>query len=89
MTFVAGGKNFFPGHPARLPLGSRLHEPVHRLPALVTALVLSGHQVGNWSAVAGDDDTLAAFDRPEELGQPRLGLGSLNFTHIHYSNWLK
>jgi hypothetical protein len=87
MTLVAGGEYLIRGEGGTSPSGPALPELVHGLFPVGAVLHSGRHEVGNRLAVAGDGNGLAVLDHPKEFGQPGLGFGGRNFTHI-YSNQL-
>ena len=60
-----------------------LAESLHCRFSTRAVLRVSGNQVGNRPAMPGDSNGLSVLHFAEKLGQMRLGLGSLNFTHKH------
>lgn len=53
------------------------------------ATVPLGHEPGDRTTVAGDDQCLSALDIIQQLGEVSLGLGCLDFTHGGTFNWSK
>ena len=78
---MASGQNFLARHSGGSPGGSQLQKPVNRCVPLGLLLVASGNQVGDGLPVPGDGDRLALLDVPQDLGEARLGIGGLNFSH--------
>ena len=85
MALVTSREYFFRGKVDTPPPCSTLAESLHCRFSTRTILHLSGNQVGNRLAVPGDSNGLTVFHFAEKLGQMRLGLSSLNFTHRLYN----
>ena len=79
---MAGGKYLLSGESHALPPGAALPEALYRSFAVGAVLRRSGNQMRNRLAVPGYGNGLSVLDHSEEFGQPRLGFGGLNLTHI-------
>jgi hypothetical protein len=88
MALVPRGEDLVGRHPGLPPTATELSEMRHRLPSLGALMVLSWDQVCDGPPMTGYGDALAAFDRPEQLGQLLFGLSGLYFTHRRDSDRL-
>ena len=82
MTLVARGKYLICRERNAPPPGAALPKALDRPHAVGAVLNVGGNQVCNYFAVPGNGDSLPVLDRSKEFGQARLGLSSLNFTHV-------
>ncbi len=81
MSLVTPREYLFDGDIYTPPPCSSLTESLHCRLSNRAVLRVSGNQVGNRLAVPGDSNSLSVLHFAEKLGQMRLGLGSLYFTH--------
>src|ERR1700738_2659290 len=83
MAFVARREDFLQRN-AWHCLAEFLDLSKHMLDFGLTPIRL-GNDAGNWFAMSGDDNGLAALDRVQQAGQLRLSLGRLDLTHSRAS----
>ena len=80
---MAGRKYLIEGHSGRPPAGPSPQEAVNRRLPTGSFPDASRDEMGDRLAMTGNGDSLAELDVSQKLGQPRLGLGGLDFTHVN------